>query len=429
MSMKSYLPLLMLLGLSLGLSSCLKDKCEATYTYEVYQPVFAKVDEFRKAIETEAPRAMKHTGKIYVYGQYLLVNEIHEGIHIIDNKDPEHPQPVAFIKIPGNVDMAVRNDLLYADNYIDLVTLDISNPQAPHFIGRTEDVFPSYGLYEDLGYLIYYEPTNQTVKIDCNDEVYWNRWGWGLLNTVAYDVSGAPYYIRNEATTAGVSSNTGVGGSMSRFTFAQDHFYVVDNYSLKVFDLENAEHPALANTVNIGWNIETIFPYTDKLFIGSTSGMFIFDASNPTNPTQLAVFAHAQACDPVFVADNKAYVTLRNGTTCQNFTNQLDVIDVTDLINPVLLKSFPMHNPHGLSIVDNTLLLCEGDEGLKLFDASDWAQIGNKQLSHITGFNTFDVIALDNPRIAIVVGSDGLYQYDFSDPSHPRRLSVLSVVQ
>lgn len=429
--MKSLTPVVLFLfgALSLTLSSCLKDKCESIYTYNVYTPIYIKVDELRKDIQIEGPRTLKRSGKIYTYGSYLFINEYKEGIHIYDNSQPENPQNIGFIKIPGNVDIAVKDNLLYADNYIDLVTIDIQNPATPVFVSRTEEVFPSYGLFQDLGYLVDFQPSNQTVQLGCED-IQWQDGEWGFIRRETTDVvfdSGGPLVVNSSDN--GASGTTGTGGSLARFTLAQGNLYVVDEYNLNVFSLENAIQPAKVNTVNIGWGIETIFPYGDKLFIGSSEGMYIYDNSNPEAPFQLSVFQHARACDPVFVDGNLAYVTLRNGTTCQNFTNQLDVIDITNLTNPVLLKSYQMHNPHGLSVVDNTLLLCEGDQGLKLFDTTDWSQIGNRQLAHITGFNTFDVIAFDNPRLAIVVGEDGLYQYDYSDPTQPKQLSVIPVTQ
>lgn len=59
----------------------------------------------------------------------MYINERFEGIHVIDNRDPSSPQNVAFLDIPGNIDLAVNGDALYADSYVDLVTIDISNPK------------------------------------------------------------------------------------------------------------------------------------------------------------------------------------------------------------------------------------------------------------------------------------------------------------
>ena len=153
--------------------------------------------------------------------------------------------------------------------------------------------------------------------------------------------------------------------------------------------------------------------------------MYIFDNSDPLNPTQLSLFSHARACDPVYVDGNIAYVTLRDGTECEGFNNQLDVVDITNLTAPRLLTTHAMQNPHGLSIAKDQLYICEGAFGFKIFDASNWRTIGDKQQAHLQDFSAFDVITLAGEDLAIIIGEDGLYQYDVSDPKKPKQLSVI----
>ena len=118
-----------ILFLAFSLQSCIKDTCENVYTYQRFDPVFVKPEILRQKIVAGSTKELVTTGKIYVYGDYLLINEPDLGIHIVDNKNPAKPDFISFVKIPGNSDLAVRNGLLYADCYIDLVVLDLKNPQ------------------------------------------------------------------------------------------------------------------------------------------------------------------------------------------------------------------------------------------------------------------------------------------------------------
>ena len=68
---------------------------------------------------------MINPGKIYFKEGYIFINEELKGIHVIDNRNPENPQNIGFIEIPGNVDIAIKNNTLYADSYIDLGAIDI----------------------------------------------------------------------------------------------------------------------------------------------------------------------------------------------------------------------------------------------------------------------------------------------------------------
>lgn len=425
--MKNIYPLFLVLGIITSLSSCLKDACEVTRTFHIWNAIYVQADEFRVPIVTESAKALENPGKIYFYKNYVLVNELREGVHIIDNSNPENPQNIAFIKIPGNVDIAVKENILYADNYADLLSIDLSNPTDPQMVSRCENVFPLEGFVQGLGYLSHFEETTEVVEVDCDDPNVGQQWWWFDGFNRAAAESGFVLDAANFGSATGSGgANTGVGGSLARFAATGDYLYSVSNFDLKVFGLNDLTKPDLINTVNIGWGIETIFPYGENLFIGANDGMYIFDNSDPENPRRLSKFQHARACDPVYVDGNIAYVTLRNGTQCENFNNQLDVVDVSRLTAPKLLATHEMHNPHGLSVADGHVFICENDEGLKVFDASDVDQIGSSLTAHIKGFRTYDIITLPN-KVALVIGGDGLYQFDYSDPSNLRQLSVIPV--
>ena len=117
------------------------------------------------------------------------------------------------------------------------------------------------------------------------------------------------------------------------------------------------------------------------------------------------------------------YVTLRAGNFCGGGTHQLNVIDVADVFAPTLVKTYEMQNPYGLGIDDGTLFICEGDLGLKVYDATDVLNITDNQLANFTHIKAFDVIPLSG--VLMVTGQDGLYQYDYSDRD---KITILSVI-
>lgn len=98
-------------------------------------------------IKLLSARALERPGKIYVYGHFLFINELHKGIHVIDNKNPEAPLPLYFIQVYGNVDMAIKDHFLYADNINDLVVLNISDPENFQVTERIKNVFPGVAEY------------------------------------------------------------------------------------------------------------------------------------------------------------------------------------------------------------------------------------------------------------------------------------------
>jgi hypothetical protein len=140
-------------------------------------------------------------------------------------------------------------------------------------------------------------------------------------------------------------------------------------------------------------------------------GMYIYDNSDPAHPVRISRFSHVTSCDPVVVEGNYADVTLRGGTRCGGRNNLLEIIDVSDTRAPKLIASYPMDGPYGFGIDRGLLFICDGDTGLKLFDASE-----PKELKNVGGFScikTHDVIL--HHKIAVVIGQKGLYQYDYQD--------------
>ncbi len=406
------------------LNSCVKDDCTRMMTYTKFDPVYKTYDEIRVDPVVEPARDLINPGKIYLFGSMILVNEIDEGVHVIDNSNPASPVKLAFIAIPGNVDIAMSGTILYADNYVDLLAIDIADVQNIRLKKRVNDAFPNFGAHPDKGVIVKYDAREVTEEVKCSEAGNPGRMTTDMLMAQNMNSGGV-----SAASGGGSREAIGIGGSMARFAVISQNLYVVDNTDLHVYDINVTDNPTRVNQLQVGWGwgIETIFPYQDKLFIGSNTGMFIYDNSDPQNPTYMSQFMHADVCDPVFVDGNFAYVTLRSGTRCQDFQNQLDVVDISDLMNPSLVSSTSLTNPQGLSVSNEKLYLCDGRDGLKVFDVADKFNIGQNQLFHDGSFSAYDAITIPNANILLVVGEDGFFQYNTTSPASLQLLSHIPV--
>ena len=213
-------------------------------------------------------------------------------------------------------------------------------------------------------------------------------------------------------------NSTGVGGSTARFAITGDYLYTVDNKSLNLFNVSNPSEPQYIQKIEIGQGIETIFPKGKTLFIGSQFGMYIYDVTAPASPSLLCNYSHVFSCDPVVADDNYAYVTLRSAAGCGRNVNRLEIIDIKNLKNPVLVKTYPMVAPKGLAIDGSKLFIC--DAGLKIYDASD---VNNLILKNHFSISADDVISLRG--LLMVTGNEGITQYDYSNDT----ISFLSKLQ
>ncbi|QDH81432.1 hypothetical protein FKX85_21315 [Echinicola soli] len=405
------LRILLIFVIAIGFNSC-QDQVESTYTYQAKIPVSLKTEVFRDIyVGPVSPRDIQKKGKIYIFDDFLFISEPNKGIHVIDNTSPANPKNISFIEVPGAADLAINDNILYADSYIDLLSFDISDPRDISLANREEDVFTNYYINQEAGTFTYLKDTVITSKDPIRR---WNGTGIWLESANFSNVD-----------AGGGQGNYGQGGSMARFTLANGHLYTVDDNDLRLFDISEKADPEFVKQIQLGWGIETIFPFKDKLFIGSTTGMHIYDISVPANPQQLSVYSHITSCDPVVANDDYAFVTLRSGNFCQQGVNLLEVLDITDPSLPKLLKSYPMDNPHGLGLAGEYLYVCEGEYGLKSFNVSDVLKIDQNQLEHLQGLNAFDLIP--GPKSLIVIGNKVITQYDYSIPNKLKQLSTITI--
>jgi hypothetical protein len=424
----------LLLGLLTLLACSRKDPepSDATTTisymvYANYRPLLLSRATLESSVTAVAPQAMHNTGKIYLRGAYIFINEKYEGIHVIDNHDPANPKAVSFLQIPGNVDLAVRGNLLYADNGPDLVTIDVSDPAHPRLTNRVRDAFrelpmPEMGPLEEA-YQTGKRPTNAVVvgwhKLAANEvvpyKVTYTHWNGPMFYSTS---SNAPASAPSGGADAGAAA--GKGGSLARFAVVGQALYTVDEYSLRLFDLQNPAMPMPGKQIPLGFGIETIFPQDHYLFLGTQRGMYIFDVATATAPQQVSFYQHVVSCDPVVVDGRYAYVTLRTGQTCGGGTaNVLQVIDLTSLSKPVLARAYPMTNPGGLGVDNNRLYVC--DAGLRVFDTKQAPVL--TQLEH---FSTTITDVIPNGDYLLAIGPGGLYQYRLGGASL-QQVSLLSI--
>ncbi|MDR0814182.1 MAG: hypothetical protein LBN37_00355 [Bacteroidales bacterium] len=105
-----------------------------------YRPLFISRVELDNSVRyISEKRDVKNTGKIYYRKPYLYMNERYKGVHVINLGNPANPVKEGFILAPGCIDMAVKGNILYIDNAVDLVSFDLDTKQVTK---RIQNVFP-----------------------------------------------------------------------------------------------------------------------------------------------------------------------------------------------------------------------------------------------------------------------------------------------
>ncbi len=397
----------------LGLNSC-SDKSLIEYKTTEMSEIFLSLDDIRNGYKAEAPKAIIEAGNIYVYGKYLFINDKYDGLHVVDNSNPSAPNFIAYLRIPGNSDVVIRNNYMYANSGPDLLILDITNPTQVQLVKRVVNALFENEKSNEGNYLIGYG------EKEIIEKYYINR-GWDFQFGIQEDV-------QVSSSDNGLNRD-GVGGSMARFTLADNYLYFVNNSNLIPIDLSNQINPSIKTSVALGQGtIETIYKYKEYLFVGSMNGVFILDyKTNPSLPTIVSSVQHIRSCDPVVVQNDIAFSTLSNFSRCGGGINELMVLDVTTAEKPKILAEYFMQTtPLGLGVIGNNLFVCQGKNGFTWYKTDKLTEILNNKVSEDVNIHARDIIVIENNLI--VTGDNGViqYTYDTSNGSMTRVSTLFS---
>ena len=384
------------------LTGCLKNKSFRTYT--ITRPVYSLKQEVKDNARVGAPRDIENAGNFALYRNTMYICERGKGIHVVDYSNPSSPANKGFIPVPGNTGLATKNDVLYADCYSFLLVLRIHAQDDVRYEREVADAFTARtaGISQDNDAI---HVTLVSKDTTVSEEVYNNM--AKLSNEWSATADAGVFSGSIPPNGGGIS----VGSSMAVFAIVNDFLYTVDQSNLSAFDLSNPVNPVLSNSQVVNsWAVETIFPFSDKLFIGTSTGMFMYGLANPARPEFIGMYQHMRVCDPVIADSRFAFVTLRSGSGCGGAINAMDVLNIENIASPVLVRSYPFSNPHGLSKDGNVLVLCDGTAGLRVLDASDPANI--KTVSTIQAGNCIDVVATGQLAFVMLDNAIQIYSYD-----------------
>jgi len=325
-------------------------------------------------------------GRLFVSDQYL-------GVFVYDVGDPAAPTPVTTIPLKGNRGTAVKDGIVYAneDNALHVLRI-VGNSYETVMTLQPEYDVPGGG---DGGWL---EPG-----------VIQERNGLGCACGQHLEL----------ASPLGPAS---VGSSFATFALVDDFLYRIDYATLVIYDVAVADKPKELKRVDIGWEIETIYPTDNFLLLGGNRGMYIYDRrSDPAAPHEIARIEHVRACDPVVVSGPVAYVTLRGGSVCGNAPDELLCVSMTDPDQPTVIARKELATPFGLAVSEPFLYVSNGLRGYTLLDVARPAS--PLPIAQWTDWGTKDFIW--SGTTLYVLGFDGLRFFDVSDPRSPKLLAML----
>jgi hypothetical protein len=332
-------------------------------------------------------RGLRHPINMTISGDLLFVSDVLTGVHVLDVSDTANPTYKMRIPLQSNQGTAVKDDILYANDGLSLLAIRVGDSDY-------EIVKKIHGWYEGPTEMPWVEGPDRGYGCSC---------------------------ARRERIVA----NTPVpfaGSSFATFAVIDDYLYYLDQHNLVTADISTPEDPQIISRTHVGWDVETLYPTDDLLFVGGELGMYIYDRSDPSAPIIIGGVRHFRACDPVVVADKTAYVTLRGGGACGGARDVLLCVDVTNPADPDVIGEKAMMTPHGLAVNGSLLYVSNGGAGFELVDVSQpskpfavdaWPERATRDF--IWAGSTL-----------YTLGPDNLLIYDVSAPDSPRLLSEIA---
>lgn len=391
-----------------SICSCTTDQGTVEVEYVEAKAIYGDISKIRATPLNESARAIENPGKIFIGERYILIGEEGSGIHVIDNHDRTNPEQLAFINIPGNREYYVSENMLYAESYYDLIKIDIANPLNVSLIGRAKNAIQEAFQNSEGEYLVGFTYENKKAVLNQDEDFYKEIIGDQLVH-----LDFAENIIPQSAVPSSFAGNSSSqSGTVNRVTKNGDYIYTISNNNLIVVGDGSNFGNEMQLYKNFKPDMETIFPYEGKLFMGSRTSMNIFDLSDPLSPRELYEFDHVTSCDPVLPFKQVAYITLRTAdfSDCPGNINALVAIDLQDISNPTQLHELQMSSPYGMSAIGDKLFVGEGENGLTVFDIQN--EKNPKLLQSNKDIEAYDIISdpIDK-NIIFIAGPDGLQQF------------------
>jgi hypothetical protein len=366
-------------------------------------------------------------------GNYAAVSTDDGGtLHIVNITDPANPYVEAncsnFHAIIG---------IFMDENYVYLATsdtfgsrfdiVDYSNPSAPYIIGSIDPGL--YGFFAEVYVRGNYAYT--TLGYD----------GLGVINVVDKQNPFIDTNIVIQGATYRIDIDNDVVMTSDRFSYLQaldlfnptipvprgsylasktidrvyaidDYLYLVSEYKMLVADNSNRIYPTLVDSIDFPNTIfYDLFRSGNFIYtIGYTSGLLIYDITNPIQPIYSGYLLIPSVPRDLFVNSNYAYVTTSE--------YGLRIIDIGDPSNPTQVGFYDGHSDiKAVYIQDNYAYLTNFIDGLLIIDISDPGApnlIGNFNPA-IGAYN--DVIV--NDYYAFLIINQSLNVVNISDPVNP----------
>ncbi len=189
-----------------------------------------------------------------------------------------------------------------------------------------------------------------------------------------------------------------------------DAYVATGSGGVQVVDVQDPAQPALLGSVRLPGTARDLSLNDGRLFVvatGNNGGIHVVDVQDPAQPHLRATLAITGAVQEISVAGDYAYVAA-------GFTGGLVVLDVSSTLTPTLVgRSDTDGLAQALAITGTTLLLADGEEGVRVYDVSN--PTAPRQTSRIRTAGPATDVTIRGDLVAVAVATAGVQTFVLND--------------
>ncbi len=357
-----------------------------------YMFVGMETDNRLDIIDISTPQNSKVVGSHKVNGTatisgvavkngYAFITEYHNGVRVIDVKNPAKTMEVTrLLGIDAN-DIKIQANYAYVSvRYQGFSIINISDPQNIRIVGQSNAI---------KGYIegIYVTPTNTFLSAD--------TMGFGIFNT-------------SNVTAPRLLSQVAVIGFPEGITVRDNWLYIgAHNDGVWIVDISNPAIPKETAYINSGGRNREVSLQGNNLYVaGEWQRLYVLNVSDPKKPR--ITLSHFGDNIGTVLADGKYVYT------------SLGIVDFTTPSSPVYVARAPYFDGKFAKYKSNYLLIA--GNGIRIIDVSD--KKNPVIVGHYGNGTTFKDVAV-NGNVAVGLTGNSIVAVDISNIASPKKLSQL----
>ncbi len=320
-------------------------------------------------------------GCMDIINDSTVILSMSSGCKVINTRDKNNPVVEANLYMNTLSSLYCKGDTSYYTSDQSLGAIDISNPFNPFIINQVNVCSP--------------------IEVICPTD--------NILYTVGSDDSLRILDISNVNNPRMISSLS-TSHYNSDIWVKDTILYALFTYTFMTIDISDPQNPNLLCSLgnsNYGGNIFLLGNYA---YVPSFTGMNIIDISDPGHLRYFSNFSFSGAAHDIDVRGSYVYIT--------GGADGLIVADISDIINPIITGTCPIHNsPKGIKIREDRAYVLGN---FNFFGVYDISMPQAPSLVAQLQINSGTALDISENRAYISSSQDGLIVLDLSNPTSPQ---------